>query len=81
MHINPEADYNGNRESSKTYLSHYLAPNMYYMLANTYSQDETEGDSYHSQGTWVTLVPKGEGNRRFILNPTTDDEYFWQPPE
>lgn len=51
------------------------------MLANTYSQDETEGDSYHSQGTWVTLVPKGEGNRRFILNPTTDDEYFWQPPE
>lgn len=81
MHLNPEADYNGNRNYAKTYLSHYLAPYMYYMVANTYSQDETEGDTHHPQGQWVTLVPNGEGNRRFILNPTTDDEYFWQPPE
>lgn len=80
MHINPEADYNGNKEAANTYLSHYLAPNMYYMLSNTYSQHETEGDSSHSQGDWVTLIPLGEKNGHFILNPTTDDEYFWQPP-
>lgn len=81
MHLNPEADYNGNRDSIKTYLTHYLAPYMYYMVANTYSQDETEGDTHHPQGLWVTLVPAGEKSGHFITNPTSDDEYFWQPPQ
>lgn len=81
MHVNPEADYNGSRDSVKTYLSHYLAPYMYYMLANTLSQDETEGRSCHSQGKWITLTPKGERSGYFIFNPTSDDRYFWQPPQ
>ena len=79
MHLNQDADYNGNKESAKTYLSHYLAPYMHYMVANTYSQDETEGDTHHPQGRWVTLVPKGGKSDMFFYNPTTDDEYFWQP--
>lgn len=81
MHINHDADYNGNRKAAETYLSHYLAPNMYYMSANTCSQDETEGESNHPQGYWVTLIPKGEKSGTFTHNPTTDDEYFWQPPK
>jgi hypothetical protein len=32
------------------------------------------------QGQWVTLVPTGEKSGTFITNPTTYDEYFWQPP-
>ncbi|MCM1163922.1 MAG: transglutaminase-like domain-containing protein [Muribaculaceae bacterium] len=81
MIVNDEAEYNGDKSMARTYLSEYLAPNLYYMLANTLSQDETEGDSSHPQGEWVTLIPKGENQGVFIKNPTSDDEYFWQPPK
>ncbi len=81
MQLNEDADYNGDRSMAKTYLSHYLAPYMYHMMANTFSQDETEGDSSHSQGCWISLVPSGETNLTYAHIPTSDDEYFWQPPE
>lgn len=81
MILNEDADYNGDKSYAATYLSQYLAPNMYYLSANTISQHETEGPSSHIQGDWVTLVPTGSNERHFSEPTTTDEELFWQAPD
>lgn len=82
MVVNEDADYNGNKEAAKTYLSNFLAQYMYYMMANTISQDSTEGLSNHIQGNWITLAPVEEiENRYFVGDKTNDEEMFWQSPD
>lgn len=82
MNVNDDADYNGNKELAKTYLNKFLAQYLYYMMANTVSQDSTEGPANHPQGKWITLAPVEEiGDRSFIGDKTTDDELFWRAPE
>lgn len=82
MSVNDDADYNGNKEQAKTYLNNFLAQYMYYMMANTISQDSTEGPANHPQGKWITLAPIEEiGDRTFVGDKTSDEELFWQAPE
>lgn len=82
MVLNEDADYNGDKEATKTYLSNFLPQYMYYMMANTISQDSTEGPSRHVQGKWITLAPVEEiGDRYFSGEKTTDEAIFWQAPD
>lgn len=82
MVLNEDADYNGDKEAAKTYLSNFLPQYMYYMMANTIGQDTTEGPSSHVQGKWITLAPVEEiGDRYFMGDKTTDESLFWQSPD
>lgn len=79
--LNSDANWNNRfNESQSHYLDYYMAKNLYIISANTFNQSEPEGETNHPKGKVVALVPINSNytNAHVI---TTDDEWFWQPPE
>lgn len=79
--LNKDANWNHRiAQTKEKYLDDYMAKNLYIISANTHNQAEPERESDHSQGKTVALVPSGSNytNAHYI---TTDDEWFWQPPQ
>ena len=78
--LNSDANWNNfSKQEKEYYLDVYMAKNLYIMSANLLNQAEPEGDTAHTKGMVVAIVPQGSDytNAHII---TTDDEWFWQAP-
>ena len=79
--LNEDANWNHTvKQTKETYLEDYMAKNLYIMSANMLNQSEPEGTTDHPKGKVAALVPFNSNytNANII---TTDEEWFWQPPE
>ena len=79
--LNADANWNNRfNEDKEHYLDYYMAKNLYILSANSLNQAEPEGETTHSKGRIVALVPI-DSNYTNASVITTDDEWFWQAPE
>lgn len=76
-------DANWNHQVTQTvdyYLEEYMAKNLYIMSANLVNQAEPESEKGYPKGAVAALVPLNSNyTNAYII--TTDDRWFWQPPE
>lgn len=79
--LNKDANWNNlYLQSKEYYLDEYMAKNLYIMSANTLNQAEPEGETSHHTGKFAALVPIGS-NYTNAHTISTDDDWFWQPPQ
>lgn len=80
LFLNKDANWNNEWTQDKEYyLDEYMAKNLYIMSANMLNQAEPEGETSHTIGKFVALVPIGSNydNAHVI---SSDEDWFWQPP-
>lgn len=81
VELNEDANWNNEiKQTKEEYLENYMAKNLYILSARMRNQAEPEGSPNSAGGTYAALVPEGSNfNNAHII--TTDDGWFWQPPE
>ena len=79
--LNDDANWNHQaRQTAENYLESYMAKNLYVISAHRHSGYQLEGKDARPDNPSVALVPEGfdfKGARE----TTSDEAYFWQPPQ
>lgn len=79
LQVNEDANWNHeNPVTIDEYLENYMAKNLYILECNIVNKGEAEGKYAQGSRETVCLVPDGF---QYHGQSTTDDEYFWQPPQ